>query len=211
MNIYDLSHKLNNESPVYPGTSQPEFLPLATMPKEGYRETNFRFHSHLGTHIDAPAHMLEAGKPLDQMPVSNFCGEALIIEVGKNIQKIGKPELSVFENEISKADFVLFKTGWSRFWGSGEYFMNFPVLTEEATRWLVSFPLKGIGFDAISADPVEETGFKNHYIIFEAGLIIIENLVFPEELTEKTGSFYCFRLPYENADGSPVRAVLITL
>ncbi len=89
MNIYDLSHKLHNGSPVYPGTAQPEFLPSATMSKEGYRETLFRFHSHLGTHIDAPFHMLEAGKPLDQMAVSNFCGEALIIEVDENIQKSG--------------------------------------------------------------------------------------------------------------------------
>jgi len=206
--LYDLSHPLNNESPVYPGIAQPEFKPAATIEKNGYRETHFRFHSHLGTHIDAPAHMLKNGATLDKMEISAFCGKALIVEVEKGKQNIEKSILVSFINELKETDFVLFKTGWSQFWGENKYFENFPTLTEEALDFLFQFQLKGIGFDVISADPVESTDYKNHYSIFEKGMLIIENLFFPSVFQEKKGEFFCFPIPYENADGSPVRAVM---
>ena len=206
--IHDLSHPLNNETPVYPGTDSPKFSQMASIEKNGYRETHFSFHSHLGTHIDAPAHMLANGKTLDEMDVSAFHGQALIIETGSGNHTIEKSLLDSFSEELEETDFVLFRTGWSRFWGEKEYFGNFPVLSETALEYLLKFQLKGIGFDVISADPVESTDYRNHYAIFKKGLIIIENLAFPDNLKEKNGEFSCFPLPYEKADGSPVRAVL---
>lgn len=206
--IYDLSHPLNNETPVYPGTPSPVFISTASIEKSGYRETHFNFRSHLGTHIDAPAHMLEKGRMLDQLDISAFNGKALIIETKEGIREIEESFLESFSNELEVAEFVLFKTGWSKFWGDKKYFEDFPVLKEDALCFLLKFKLKGIGFDTISADPVESTDYKNHYAIFKKGLIIIENLVFPDDLKTNKGEFSCYPLPYKNADGSPVRAVL---
>jgi arylformamidase len=211
MKIFDLSHPLHDNSPVYPGKSKPEFRRVVTIATDGYRETHFSFDSHLGTHIDAPSHMLEKGKSLDQLSIESFSGDSVIIAIPDGTSHIEKPFLLKFEDELKTVDFVLFKTGWSRFWGSSKYFINFPVLTPDALNWLLSFSLKGIGFDAISADPVESTGWENHLAIFGKELIIIENLVFPGELAESRGLFCCFPIPYENADGSPVRAVILVL
>lgn len=205
MKIYDLSHQLNNHSPVYPGIQPPEFIPAAQIETHGYRETHFRFHSHLGTHIDAPAHMIANGKTLDQLPVAHFCGETIIIKTGNPI------DIEVFsglEDKIATSEFVLFNTGWSKFWGSPSYFGNFPVLMPEALNFLLRFNLKGIGFDHISADSMDSKDYPNHYAILGKNMIIIENLVFPDGFAENSGEFNCFPLPYENADGSPVRAVL---
>jgi len=207
MRIYDLSHKLNNLTPVYPGNERPEFTQIADFKSHGYRETQFRFHSHLGTHIDAPAHMIETGNTLDQLPSEHFCGNAFIIKTPIN-RNIDFEIVKGFETEINKSDFVLFQTGWSQYWGMPEYFGKFPVLTNEAVQFLLQFNLKGIGFDHISADPIDSADFPNHYAILGKNLIIIENLVFPDGFTESNGEFSCFPLPYENADGSPVRAVL---
>ena len=207
MSLYDLSHPLNNGSPVYPGKDNPIFKAAATISKEGYRETHLEFDSHLGTHIDAPAHMLEDGKTLGQMPLDSFTGQAVIVSVPDKMIVIDKEFLLTFKDEFTNVGFVLFKTGWSKYWGSQQYFKEFPTLTPEAVNLLLSYPLKGIGFDAVSADPVESTDFKNHFAIFKKGLIIIENLIFPGNLTAGKGMFYCFPLPFENADGSPVRAV----
>ena len=207
MKIYDLSHKLNNLTPVYPGNEPPEFTQIADFKSHGYRETQFRFHSHLGTHIDAPSHMIEDGKSLDQLPAEHFCGNAFIIKTPIN-RNIDFELLKRFETEISESDFVLFQTGWSQYWNTPEYFGKFPVLTKDAVEFLLQFNLKGIGFDHISADPIDSTDFPNHYSILGKNLIIIENLVFPDGFTESNGEFSCFPLPYENADGSPVRAVL---
>lgn len=207
MKIYDLSHKLNNQSPVYPGIQQPEFIPATQIETHGYRETHFRFHSHLGTHIDAPAHMIADGPTLDQLAIDHFCGETIIIKTSTQ-RNIDIDILVGLEFEISKNDFVLFDTGWSKFWGSPAYFGNFPVLTPKALGFLLQFNLKGIGFDYISADPMDSKDYSNHYAILGKNMIIIENLVFPAGFAENSGEFSCFPLPYENADGSPVRAVL---
>ena len=208
--LYDLSHILNNKSTVYPGTALPEFIVSATIEKNGYHETCFRFHSHLGTHIDAPAHMLRHGKFLDKMDITSFCGKGLIIDTNSKSPNIEKELLINFQKELESIDFVLFKTGWGKFWNEKKYFDDFPVLTSEALHYLFQFRLKGIGFDTISADTINSFDFKNHLAIFEKGLIIIENLVFPEDMIETTGELFCFPLWYENADGSPVRAVFRT-
>ncbi len=207
MKLFDLSHLLNKNTTVYPGKDKPIFTPAAFIEKEGYRETHLEFDSHLGTHIDAPAHMLPDGLTLDRMPVSAFSGRAVIITVPEGMKKIGQEFLATYAGDIKDAEFILFKTGWSKYWETPRYFEDFPTLTADGVQWLLTFPLNGIGFDAISADPVESTNFPNHYLIFEKGLLIIENLKFPDELTVTTGEFTCFPLPFENADGSPVRAV----
>ena len=209
MKIYDLTHPLTNHIPVYPGTSQPSFLPSNTIQKDGFRETHLNFDSHTGTHIDAPAHMLENGKTLNEFHVGHFTGKALIITVTENSKFIEKNLLLPFQQEISLTDFVLFKTGWSKHWGKPEYFNNYPTLVPEVTDWLMNFPLKGIGFDTISADYEKSGDYPNHLKIFKKNSIIIENLVFPRDLSEKTGIFFCLPLPVENADGSTVRAVLL--
>jgi arylformamidase len=207
MNYFDLSHVLNEQTPVYPGKGQPIIKKIATISKEGYRETELKIDSHLGTHIDAPAHMIEDGKYLNQFPVSRFTGKALIIKVQDGTKIISKSFLETFVKEIETADFVLFNTGWGKLWGSDEYFKNFPVLDEEAANWLISFYIKGIGIDAISVDPVETNSWNNHFLLFNEDIIIIENLVFPESIDSVTGEFYCFPLSIEEADGSPVRAI----
>ena len=208
--IYDLSHLLHNDSPVYPGTDSPLFEQIASIEKNGYRETSFQFHSHLGTHIDAPAHMLKDGLTLDKMDVSAFHGKAIIIHVPEETSDIERIFLEPFSKMLEDAEFVLFRTGWSNFWGQQKYFEEFPVLTTKALEFLLEFNLKGIGFDTISADPVESTDYRNHYTIFKNGLIIIENLIFPDDLKINRGEFSCYPLPYEKADGSPVRAVIYT-
>jgi kynurenine formamidase len=207
MKLYDLSHQLNNETPVFPGMNKPQFIPAATFEKNGYRETHLSFDSHTGTHIDAPAHMLPNGKTLDQLPVDTFSGKALIISVPENTARIEKELLLPFEEQLEGVDFVLFKTGWSKYWRAARYFENFPTLSADTVEWLLTFSLKGIGFDVISADPVDSTSYPNHFSILSKGLVIIENLRFPDALAETDGNFFCFPLAYENADGSPVRAV----
>lgn len=208
--IYDLSHILNNASPVYPGTQQPVFEQAATFEQSGYREKRLRLTSHLGTHIDAPAHLLEKGATLDRLPPGTFTGKALIVSVPGDSSRIEKDLLLPFAEELESVDFVLFHTGWSRLWGTPGYFKDFPVLSAEAADWLLRYPLRGIGFDTASADRVEDTSYPNHFRILSGGLIIIENLNFNQKPDQSTGEFFCFPLPVEDADGSPVRAIFRT-
>ena len=208
MKLYDLSHPLNNNSPVFPGSKQPDFTSVSNIESDGYRETLMTINSHLGTHIDAPAHIFEKGVSLDKMPLEAFTGTAAVIPVPEKTDLIQISFLEHHISEIHAADFVLFKTNHCKYWGTPAYYNNFSVPDIDAINWLTGFSLKGIGFDTISADKMVSTELENHHVILSKGMIIIENLNFPEDMTTTSGRFFCFPLPYEDADGCPVRAVL---
>ncbi|NQU88822.1 MAG: cyclase family protein, partial [Mariniphaga sp.] len=176
MNFIDLSHPINEQMPVYPGGKKPVLKRLSDINKNGYRETGLTFHSHLGTHIDAPAHMLKDGKYLNQFPVSKFTGKAVIIEVPNGTKTISVEYLSQFNDDFDNSEFVLFYTGWGKYWKNERYFKDFPVLDMEAVNFLTSFNIKGVGVDAPSVDPVETKSWEVHYHLMKKDFIIIENL-----------------------------------
>jgi arylformamidase len=208
--IIDLSHQLNNQIPVYPGTESPLFKQTFNIKEHGFAETKINMLTHHGTHIDAPAHMRLNGKTLDQFHADKFYGSAFCINC-KNIQNgiIDLKFLETYEEQIKSNDFLLLNTGWSEKWGTEAYYSNFPVLSVQACEWLSNFSLKGIGIDNISLDTVDSKNFENHFIVFEKEMIIIENLTNLNQLEKTEFILSCFPLKIENADGSPVRAVAI--
>jgi kynurenine formamidase len=166
--------------------------------------------SHTGTHIDAPAHMLSNGKYLNNLDISYFIGNATIIDLSKeNIRLINVDRLKSFVDKIKNVEFVIIKTGWSKYFGNEKYYEDFPSLSEESAKWLVEFKLKGIGIDAISIDDMKSTTFFNHNILMKNNIIIIENLTNLDSIDEEYFILSIMPLKYENADGSPVRAVAI--
>lgn len=212
MRVIDLTHKMHGRMPVFPGTEEPIFLPANTIRSHGFAETKFLMYSHTGTHIDAPAHMVWGAKSLDQLDINHFVGRATVIDCtdlrGKEIQLT---DLKGYEETLREVDFVLINTGWSHNWGDEKYFKDFPALSLEGVEWLISFHLKGIGIDAISIDSMETTSFSIHHRLFKENMIVIENLTNLDQIQGKTFLFSCLPLKYDQADGSPVRAVAMEL
>jgi len=206
MTIIDLSHTILPTMPVYPGTEPPVIRQANTIEQDGFAEKQISFYSHTGTHIDAPAHMLPGAATLDQLDVSQFVGNGWVVDVSTSGPEIGRALLEAQVSHLEACEFVLFHTGWCHAWGQKSYFSGFPVLSQEAAHWLGHFGLKGAGFDAISADPVG-ADFTNHFELFRAGMIIIENLNGLEALLGKPFLFSCLPLKLDRGDGSPVRAI----
>jgi arylformamidase len=208
MKIIDLSHIVAPDMPVYPGTEQPVFVPACTLEKDGFREKKITLFTHAGTHMDAPAHLIAEGRTLDQMPISQFTGLAVCISLpGNRFRNIELKEVKPFQEAIERCAFVLFQTGWHRYWGKDAYFYGFPVLTPEAGQWLAQFNLKGIGIDTISIDRIDTQTFPIHKIFLQHDMVIIENLNNLEHLPDQPFQFACFPIKFADADGSPVRAV----
>lgn len=134
----DLSHLIHDKMPLYPGSKQPRIEKTAELINDGFQETKLSFTSHIGTHIDAPAHMLGNGKSLDKYPISRFTGKAYIIKIPERIKIIRSTFLSNYNNHFKNVDFILFNTGWGRFWDNEKYFQNFPVLSSDAAKYLIS-------------------------------------------------------------------------
>ncbi|WP_432735954.1 cyclase family protein [Maridesulfovibrio sp. FT414] len=212
--IIDLSHTITEEMPVYPGTAQPVISAVATHATHGFLEHRINLATHTGTHIDAPAHMIEGAATLDMLDPEMFIGPAIVIDCSTACKtghscEIGIDELAPFETEIAEHDFILLNTGWHLHWGTPEYFLGYPVLSPEAARWLADFDLKGIGIDVISVDPADTADYPAHMILLGQGMIIIENLTNLHALPQAGFILSCLPLKFRDSDGSPVRAVAI--
>ena len=204
MKIYDLTHTIRNDMPVYPGTEQPRLTTACTIEEVGYRETLLHMYSHTGTHMDAPAHMLPDGATLDSYAPEKLAGAAVVVDC-RGEKDISLPLLQRYD--LSGVDFVLFCTGWDKKWGTPAYYENFPCLTAEAAAYLAALPLKGVGEDSISLDPCDSTDFPNHITLMKAGFINTENLTGLDALLGRRFTFVTLPLKFENADGCSCRAI----
>lgn len=207
MRIHDLTHPISQVMPVFPGTEPPEIHTVCTVAEHGFLERKIALYSHTGTHIDAPAHMVADGSTLDAFPIEKFIGKACIYRHSVDGRYITPGHLQHLAAQLASADFLLIATGWDQYWGREEYFGDFPVLATESARWLLQFPLNGVGFDVISADAMTSRDFLNHQILLGHDLVLVENLTGLMALPSTTCTFQCLPLYFQNGDGSPVRAV----
>lgn len=206
--IIDLTHPISEGMPVYPGTEPPILKTECTIEDIGFLEKKITLFSHTGTHMDAPAHLIKNAKTLDKFPAGHFYGKALILNL-TNIKGsiIELKHLETYKAALKDIDFILLQTGWSRYWGSEQYFIDYPVLSFDAAAWLGNFNLKGIGLDTISADKIDTVEYEIHNVFLQKETVIIENLANLDLIPENKLTFSCLPMSFENADGSPVRAV----
>lgn len=208
MKIIDLTHTITESMPVYPGTEPPTLAPANTYEKDHFRETLLTMFSHTGTHMDAPAHIVPGKTTLDGFPAAQFAGKALAIDcrhMGAG-ERVPLSAILQYGAKAEEADFLLFNFGWDRFWGKPEYFGDYPCLDEDVVQYLMDHPKKGVGMDTISIDPM--ASLVTHRRLFEnREMVVIENLTNLDQLGDELFWFFALPLKFENADGSPIRAV----
>ena len=145
MKIIDLTQLITASMPVYPGTEPPHLTVANTYETDGFRETLLSFFSHTGTHMDAPFHLFGDRTKLNEMPAAQFVGKALVIpcmQYGAG-EEIGMEALAPVRQLADETDFLLFHTGWSRYWGKAEYFGDYPVPSQEVCRYALESGKKG--------------------------------------------------------------------
>lgn len=205
--IIDLSHPINSYLPVFPGDPSPEIKALTSIEEKGYRVTELSLSSHIGTHIDSPAHILENGKFLGDYPLSSFYGK------GKVLNCVNQKEIDIetISNSLVEEipDFLLLKTKWDENWDNENYYTNYPVLSIKAAEFLANLPIKGIGIDFPSVDLINAESYFNHSILLQNNILIIENICNLQSIATKDFIFSCFPLSFNRADGSPTRACAI--
>jgi kynurenine formamidase len=213
MKVIDLTRAITSDMQMYPGSEQPSIRHVSSVPEEGYRESVFVLSSHTGTHIDAPAHMIEDGKKLEDYPVSAFWGKAVIIDCsGLDKGQIETDDLLIANRrieEIEKIDYVLLKTGWGKYWGTDMYYEPFPSLTVEAAQYLADNRIKGIGTDTLSIDTIDSDNFPVHHVLFRQDILVVENLANLDDIASETFYFSCMPLKMEDSEASPVRAFAV--
>ncbi|EJN58282.1 cyclase family protein [Halogranum rubrum] len=199
--MYDLTHPLTNETPVYPGDPPVSLDPAATHEADGYRVTDLQLNSHAGTHLDAPAHLLADGRTLDDYSVDRFVFDAHVVDcTGLDA------DAAIRASDLPDPDceLLLVHTGWDTHWGTSRY-DNHPHLAPDAAQWCADRGYD-LGFDTAGPDPTGAETFPAHRRLFRADCLLVENLTGLDALPERVRLF-AFPLALTDADGAPVRAV----
>jgi arylformamidase len=180
--IIDLTHIIDPDISVYPGSDHPVLKNTAFLEKHGFREKELTLSTHHGTHIDCPFHLLGEGFHTGNAAPDRFFGSGMVMDCRSIAPGDDIPVdiLQPRKSEIAAVDFLLLLTGMDRYWKTPGYAGSYPVLTTGAA---VSF---------LSKD-----------------MIIIENLTGLEKILDKKFLFLCFPLRIEEGDGSPVRACAV--
>ncbi|UIO98556.1 cyclase family protein [Halobaculum sp. CBA1158] len=213
MEPVDLTRRLEPGMPVYPGDPGVSAEPSATMDEEGYRVTGLSFTTHVGTHVDAPAHMEPEGATLDEYGIADFRFDARLVDLadGDGLERREPITPAMLPDDAGDADLLAIRTGWGDYWGDERYF-DHPYLPPAAARHVADLGC-AVGLDAINPDPTptprasddEPEGVPAHHELLGAGRFIVENLALGGDLPERfTLRAYPLRV---DADGAPVRAV----
>ena len=194
-----------------------------------YAANRYSASEHGGTHIDAPIHFAEHGKTLDQLPVEQLTGMAIVVDVSAQANQNADYQITVEDlkswetshGRIPNAAVVLFHTGFARHWPDAKKYLgtdergvtavaklHFPGLHPTAARWLVGQrTIKAVGLDTASIDYGQSALFESHRILFERNTPAFENVAGLDKLPA-TGA-YVVALPMKIKDGSggPLRIV----
>lgn len=190
MKIYDISQEVFSCT-VYPGDPAPEKQTLcATASGDCYNLTAFSMCAHNGTHIDAPFHFLEDGKPVDQIDLCAFVGECYVARHRGDVT-------------ATDAQNILLKAGQTeRILIAGAV-----TVTAAAAEIFAGSGIKLLGSEGQTVGP-QEAPMEVHKILLSREIALLEGIVLkgiPE------GRYFLSAAPLNlaGADGAPCRAYLV--
>ena len=204
--IVDLTHPLSDDMPVYPGLARPSFAAIARVDDDGYAMSEYHLINHIGTHVDAPSHLVAGGDTLDDIALERLVCDALTIDVsGRAPGPLPLAELDPHLDAVRPGDLVLLHSGNAGNYGNEAYWTGWSYPDADASRALIERGISGVGFDGPSADPVDTTDYGLHRIWLGAGRLILENLANLDQLPQRAPVVIA-PMRVTAANGAPVRA-----
>jgi arylformamidase len=193
MKIYDVSRRISEETPVWPGdvafSWRETASPGASAP---WGSTCFSMSSHCGTHADAPSHVFEDGRTIAEATLSAYLGPARVVEL-PGLGEVGPDALPKKALGVAR---VLFRSG-------GKASLSPLAALQLAARGALL-----VGTDGPSIDPEDAEDLPAHRALLGSGVALLENLDL-EEVPEGVYQLVALPLRLADLDASPVRAILI--
>jgi kynurenine formamidase len=213
MKLVDLSHPFDPDGPVNKKKNQLEIRTVKTVEGDGVNTREIMFDNHIGTHVDAPLHLIAGGASVDQLPLDVFCGTAIVLDIpcGQN-GAIGRAEMENAGQEIRRGDIVVVHTGWGDKIGDSDYASHHPYLTEDGAEWLAEKGVRMVGMDVQSVELPHSLRQKNFRytslrILLTHGIPAIHNLTNLEQIKNRRVKIFALPINFRGADGAPARVV----
>jgi arylformamidase len=207
--IHDVTVPINNTMPVWPGDPSVQLLRKSHLSRDKSHTvtlTAIKMGSHTGTHIDAPCHMIEGGKCLEDFPLDTLIGKAAVVGIA-GARSITRAELQPLKWDGIER--VLFKTENSNHWRDEKFYEQFVYLEPDAAEFLVDRGLRLVGIDYLSIDKFKSEKHPTHFVLLSRNIVILEGLNLS---SVPPGEYTMMALPLnlQDADGAPTRVVLIS-
>ncbi|MFH0799237.1 MAG: cyclase family protein [Pseudomonadota bacterium] len=208
MKIYDVTLALEEGMPIYPGDPPFRRRVVSSLAKGASSELSvIETGTHVGTHVDAPAHMVRGGKRVDRLPLDALVGPALVVDMRRIKGHIDVPHLKRIGWRGAMR--ILFRTRNSGRWARARAFgRSFTALTGDAARFLVDKGIKLVGVDGLSVDGFKSGTHPAHIPLLKAGVVIVEGLNL-EGVPAGKYQLFCGPLKIKDGDGAPARVFLV--
>lgn len=223
--ILDLSQPLYNNMPSWQTNPDLKYEQIKKAARDIFNVTVItQMHMHTGAHVDVPLHSIQEGKTVDRLPIENYMGEGVVLDLRhkKPAEEITEDDLRAYDSSISKQDVVMLCTDWSKKIGyNSDYLYKWPFPNVEACRYLVRKEIKAVGTEGLSiagwtgSVPAQGAVTKLssatiHNTFLEKEILIVEGLANLGELLEKRGegrAFFSFApIYFKGVEAAPCRA-----
>lgn len=182
--------------------------------------------THMGTHMDAPAHFTRGGITIEEIPVSKLIAPAAVINIADDAVKnpdavVSVEDLLDWEKMSEKSlngTIVLIFSGWGKKWHNRTEFLgtveeepeklHFPGISREAAQWMVVHrDIYGVGVETLSIDKGSSKDFPAHNIILGKGMFALENVANLEKIPIYGATLHVMPMKIARASGAPTRIV----
>lgn len=214
MRILDLSQPIFDGCPNCPVHPRVETKITARHPADGWHMEHLALTSHTGSHLDAPLHKIEGGATIDSFPLSAFVGPAFIADLRSSAadQPIDASTLEAALPDDLADKIILLATGWGqRRAASEEWHFHSPYLAPDGARWLVKNKARAVGIDHYSIGGSGGDNARTHTIVLGAGMWVVEDLLFPDEIfaVSQPIDFWALPVNFRDFSGSFCRPVAV--
>lgn len=206
--VIDLSYEVDPDN--YPA-DRPFELTLGYLADNAFKY-DVRTHSHVGTHIETPAHFFEGGRDVTSYPLDAFYGRAVLLDVA-DAAKATQLDAAYAEESIGKlvqpGDMIICRNSDRASLASGDP-RRFPTLTPSAARWMAERRIKLLGIDnffRLGKDIAD--GRELHDVLMSRGVTFIEWLDNLDSISQQVFFFMALPFKVRKMDSSWCRAVAI--
>ncbi|MGD9853148.1 MAG: cyclase family protein [Nitrospirales bacterium] len=226
--VVDMTYPFDEQTIYWPHNKPFQWEKSSWGPNENgywYASANFSASEHGGTHLDAPIHFAQDGLSVDQIPLSDLMGEAIVLDIRDKVTS--KPDYTLqltdivdWESQhgrIPPKSIVLLLTGWGRYWPHPEQYLgsptpsdpdslHFPSFSKVSVEFLVrEREIAGIGVDTASIDPGQSRDFPVHQILAGSHGFALENVANLEQLPLRGAWLIALPMKIKGGTGAPVR------
>jgi arylformamidase len=211
MNITDISPELTASSPVWPGDTALQQEPHFTIgPELAVNVDALKLTAHIGSHIDAPRHVIPDGADVSSTPLESCVGPATVLDVSEQPSdepiSLAQVRTRLAELGIKRpaARLILKRyeqplTSWDD---------TIAGVCAEVVHWAAEHGVCLIGLDLMSFDAHNSKDLPAHRAAIANGIVMLEGLQL-QHASEGNTTLIALPLRLRGGDASPVRAVLI--